>query len=345
MRTDDFGIGSTREPPGEIAGDERAVSVAVNHVLAIGITTILITTLLFGAGNVLGQQSDRATQNQLRTIGDRLASQVTTAEAMAERRGGGVVLETNHPNNIVGSGYTVELVNGSDCPDVGARGCLRLTMVDDGTTTAIPVDVQVASPGLREEVSGGPIAIVYDANGARLAESSEDASIGAGVPAPDDQPAVGPIGGAVGETRTQPGSVGSATATASSTFTPTTTPGGGDPQLDITDITDRSGTQPGSDRARYTVSYSVTNGGNLGKVAIKFNNEDSTYVDWVNISDPPASNSVDYDRNGNPKGDGDQHKITIYVYDTDGNLVGKKCWVDEEADGAPGDNGSGFGTC
>jgi len=329
-----FGIGSTRsrDASGTLADDDRAVSVAVNHVLAIGITTILITTLLFGAGNVLGQQSDRATQNQLRTIGDRLASQVTTAEAMAERRGGGVVLETNHPNNIVGSGYTVELVSGTDCADVSSTGCLRLTVADDGTTVTTPVDV--SGPIVRSEVSGGAIAIVYDASGVRLVERAEAASVGAGVPAPADQPGVDPIGGAVGETRTQyaPGGGGGGGGPPA-----TTTSGGSGPQLASTSIDDVSSNPPG--RAEYEVDYTVTNTGNYDRVAIAFTNEDSGYTDWRNQSD--TSTTVSYSRSGNPKGYQDEHTITIYVFDDDDNIVDTKCWNDAEADS----QNSNIGNC
>lgn len=126
----------TRTPDsGRLADDERAVSVAVNHVLAIGITTILITGLIFAAGNVLDGQRGAATDRELRTIGNRIANQVETAEATAMKSGGVVVVKTSHPDRITGSLYTVSL--STDC-DLGSA-CLKLSPTADDKVVEVAV--------------------------------------------------------------------------------------------------------------------------------------------------------------------------------------------------------------
>jgi hypothetical protein len=272
--------------------DDRAVSVAVNHVLAIAITTIMITSLLYGAGNVLDDQSDRATQNQLRTIGDRLANQVTTAESVAKRNGGSAVVQTDHPRRIVGDNYRVELVPGGDC-GLSTTGCLRLSMTDGGTERTTPVRVDEIQ---RSSVSGGPIAIVYDENGASLVQSLSEAKPAGSAPVPaDDQPKVAPIGGAVGETRTQFGSGGGGGGG-----------GGSAPNIDTFDVVDDN------PPTEYNITWAVSDpDGDLDSVTVYVN--DTTTGGQQTFSGASGSETTNFGNNN------DDFEIKIVAVDTEGN--------------------------
>ncbi|MFW5905804.1 MAG: DUF7266 family protein, partial [archaeon] len=64
---------------------DRAVSVAVTHVLAIGITTILIVGLLTAAGGLAKDEQEQSAREQLRMVGSSMASQIEHADALGRR--------------------------------------------------------------------------------------------------------------------------------------------------------------------------------------------------------------------------------------------------------------------
>lgn len=149
--------------------DDRAVSIAVTHVLAIGITTILITTLLVGAGALLDDQRDRATDQDLRIVGDRIASELASVDRQVENGGDDVSVRTQHPTLIGGGGYQVTL-------DTSAGDCLTRSissgdddacLILESQTTDISAEVPIV---VHDEiladasVRGGKIVVSYDGN-------------------------------------------------------------------------------------------------------------------------------------------------------------------------------------
>lgn len=89
-------------------GDTRGVSVAITHALMLGVTAVLITGLLIGAGSLLQTQSERAASQQIDEIATDILGLLETYDrlnASAERAQTGLVLE--YPPTIVGEPYTV----------------------------------------------------------------------------------------------------------------------------------------------------------------------------------------------------------------------------------------------
>jgi hypothetical protein len=157
--------------PRRFGSDSRAVSVAVTHVLTIGITTVLVTGLLIAAGGVLDTERDRAAREELKTIGDRIGSELASVERAstpgADER---IVVETEHPSRVSGSGYTVRLEpggGGTPC-DVtrldNASACLVLTATGMNEEVVVPVDVDRSSVNAGA-VNGGDLRIVYESDG------------------------------------------------------------------------------------------------------------------------------------------------------------------------------------
>lgn len=143
--------------------DDRAVSVAVTHVLTIGITTVLISGLLLGAGNLLDQQSDRAGERELRAIGDRIATELVTASEQGKRANATVAIRTTHPSRVVGDDYVVELDDSSDCfASNGYDGCLTLSSSGSDLTVEVPVSTPAGVAVDPATVSGDSIVVVYD---------------------------------------------------------------------------------------------------------------------------------------------------------------------------------------
>ncbi|SDQ47291.1 DUF7266 family protein [Natronobacterium texcoconense] len=145
---------------------DRGVSVAVTHVLTIGITTILIGMLLMGASTMLESETERSAENSLETIGERLADEISNVDRIANEEDDSVTMTADHPRQVANTGYTVELLPESECADAplldGSTDCLQLTADDHDATVYVPlvVDADV------EESSaiGGPIEIVSEEN-------------------------------------------------------------------------------------------------------------------------------------------------------------------------------------
>jgi len=144
---------------------DRGVSIAVTHVLTIGITTILISGLLIAAGGLLEAQQDRSAEQSLETIGERLSGELSSVERLAaDDNESTVELTVSHPSQVASERYTVTLYdNCDDAPTdapliAGGETCLQLES-DSGTTVFVPVTVDVADG---TSTSGGSILIVYD---------------------------------------------------------------------------------------------------------------------------------------------------------------------------------------
>lgn len=94
---------------------ERAVSVALTHVLTLAITVILLTGLVVGTGQLLDQQEDRAARDQFSAIGSDVVSQIyavdrlgTTGEAVT------VTVRPTYSDRVVGASYTVNITDDQD---------------------------------------------------------------------------------------------------------------------------------------------------------------------------------------------------------------------------------------
>ncbi|WP_227130673.1 DUF7266 family protein [Halorubellus salinus] len=158
--------------------DDRAVSIAVTHVLTIGITTILITGLLVGGSGLLRDEKERATQTELRTIGNRMASEISSAYYSAEDAGGGTMaVRVSHPQYVAGDNYNVELRDGdANCdapgdlaPTPSEVQCLVLSTPGGGESEiVVPIDPSITLKDPPTTVSGGSFYIVIEESGGTM---------------------------------------------------------------------------------------------------------------------------------------------------------------------------------
>ena len=120
--------------------NDRAISASVTHALALGITAILISGLLFTAGTLLQEQRQDSAREQLLTVGNRMADDLTRAAALAQD-GGNVSFQTKHPTSVAGRSYTVQFLTGGDCDTdlFDVEACLELTLQDQQTVVKVPV--------------------------------------------------------------------------------------------------------------------------------------------------------------------------------------------------------------
>lgn len=141
--------------------DDRSVSIAVTHVLAIGITTLLISTLLLGTSGLLDDQREEAARQELNTVGNRLAEQISEASNAATAPGGGETsFRVTQPRQVADSSYSVDLAAGSEC-DFPNRPlnevpdhCLVLELSNRNVEVQVPVHSPNADVSLTQTGSG-----------------------------------------------------------------------------------------------------------------------------------------------------------------------------------------------
>lgn len=132
---------------------DRGVSVVVNYVLTIAITTLLLSGLFVASGSLIQSQSERAIQDELDVLGERLAADLATADrlaASAEGEDAHVRVTTELPRRVAGTAYSVE-ITGGDPTEIVLR---TSDPAIESSTTVATADVEPAS-GLR----GGDLVI------------------------------------------------------------------------------------------------------------------------------------------------------------------------------------------
>jgi len=140
--------------------DDRSVSIAVNHVLTIGITATLLTTLLLGMGGLLDSERERAATESLSTVGERLSGEISSVDRMKNETSDNVTIRSNYQRTVSGSTYTIELLDsGCDGPLVeDVDECLLLSAHQENVDVYVPVKTD--TPVENSSVSGGPIKVI-----------------------------------------------------------------------------------------------------------------------------------------------------------------------------------------
>lgn len=146
--------------------DERAVSVAVTHVLTVGISTLLISGLLLGTAGMLDTQKERAGQQELAAIGDRHASEIVTAVDRGQRYESNVTIRSKQPDHAIGGSYTVNLTDSSECRvRSGYDGCITVTSAEGGHSVEVPLSLPGDITHIDSNtVQGGRVVVVYEHN-------------------------------------------------------------------------------------------------------------------------------------------------------------------------------------
>ena len=157
---------------------DRGLSIALTHVLTIGITTILIAMLLMAGSTMLESETERSTQTALETVGERLAGDIDNVDRMADGDGN-VSLVSDQPRTVANAGYTVTALASDDCADRapllnGATPCLELDASSTDVTVYVPMAVDESRLVPGESVAGGQIEIEYDADENELAITEAD---------------------------------------------------------------------------------------------------------------------------------------------------------------------------
>lgn len=136
---------------------DRALSNVVNYALMLGIVSLVVSGLVFGVGNVVENQQQRAIQSELTTIGHRLAEDVETVDRMVAMNGGAgaVELRTTVPDRVAGSGYRITIT-----AVVADRYVIVLESIDP--EVRVHVALRVRTDLSTTTVRGSELTIRYD---------------------------------------------------------------------------------------------------------------------------------------------------------------------------------------
>jgi PKD repeat protein len=115
------------------APDDRGIETVLSHVLSVAITTLLIVGLVASATGYLDAQKQQAAAQELRSIGNKLASELATADRLA-RSGDSVELTSRQPETVAGSVYTASLV------DCSSPVCLRISADNYDFSMLVPIE-------------------------------------------------------------------------------------------------------------------------------------------------------------------------------------------------------------
>lgn len=129
---------------------DRAVSVSLNYVLTLAITTMLMTGLLFATSSIVEDRRDSATRSELRVVGEQVASSLMAADRLAQSDASTVEVVAEGPERVAGSRYTVTL-NGTSQEVVLETG-------NGDVVVRVPFDNTTAVS--ESSASGGRVSIV-----------------------------------------------------------------------------------------------------------------------------------------------------------------------------------------
>lgn len=136
--------------------DTRGVSIALNHALSVGITALLISGLMIGAGQMIEDQQERVTRSGLHNVGNQLVTELSRVDRIATS-GARDDVRSRVPFSaqIAGNGYTIDLQS-------DAGGGATLYANSTGVDVTVPIEIDTESAVCERQVNGGPVAVVYD---------------------------------------------------------------------------------------------------------------------------------------------------------------------------------------
>lgn len=137
-----------------MTSEDRAVSTVLGYSMTLGIATLLVAGLLIATGGYVQDQRERVVRTELEVVGNQLAGDLTSADALSRRGADTLELDRRLPNQAAGVSYVVAV----DPP--ACSSCIYLHAPDVGV--AVQVDLTTETPVASTNVTGGPVVVRYD---------------------------------------------------------------------------------------------------------------------------------------------------------------------------------------
>jgi hypothetical protein len=149
--------GATHRTSRPAGARDRGVSSNVSYVLTLTIMTLLLTGLALSSGAVIDDERSRVIRAQLEVLGERLASDLTSADQLARRTGTDTTMRTTSdlPDQVVSRSYSISIRSAG----AGSSNIYEIDMIAGTVETTVEVysltDIETGS------TPGGPVEIVY----------------------------------------------------------------------------------------------------------------------------------------------------------------------------------------
>jgi hypothetical protein len=156
--------------------DDRAVSITVNYVIVLGITAVLISGLLIGAGGYVQDQRTNVVREELTVIAEQLAAGIDDADRLsrAEARSRSVRVGVSLPARVAGESYRIAVDNVSTPGQKPMAYELRLRSTGSDVSVTLRLSTLVALD--ERSVNGGWVVVRLDASESTLVVESGDPS-------------------------------------------------------------------------------------------------------------------------------------------------------------------------
>lgn len=132
--------------------DERSVSVTVNYALNLVVATLLVGGVLTATGGMVEDHRSSAVRTELSVLGERLASDLTAADRLAQVAEGSektVAVSVSLPRRVAATRYEVSVTTSP----------ARIELVSDDPEVTVVVDFRHETPVAETTVRGGDLRI------------------------------------------------------------------------------------------------------------------------------------------------------------------------------------------
>lgn len=142
--------------------DRRGVSTALGYVLTLSVATLLVGGLLVGLGGFVDDQRKATARDELRVIGQQVASDLSAADRLAGVGSPAEVrVHRQLPDSITGSTYWIEVTDGDP---------VRIELRTTSPEVVVELRVHVESSVVDSTVGGGDFVIELDSGELEVAD-------------------------------------------------------------------------------------------------------------------------------------------------------------------------------
>lgn len=140
-------------------GAIRATTIALNYVLVLGISTLLVTGLIIAGGTFVEDQRSNVVQGELNVVGTHLAGNLEQVDRYAKAGNGDSVAYINQTfqRQVSGESYQVELV-----PNTGEPEPPQVVLTPNSGDVTVQINTTVQSDIEASTARGGTISIYYE---------------------------------------------------------------------------------------------------------------------------------------------------------------------------------------
>jgi hypothetical protein len=139
----------------------RGASTALGYVLTLGITLVLVVSLLSVAVSIVETERSRAVNSELSVLGNRLATELTMGDSLVRAADDPrtVSLTTELPERVARGQYRIRI---DEQATTGAYARYKIILESDVAETSVAVDLKTGTAIEETTVSGGSVVIEYD---------------------------------------------------------------------------------------------------------------------------------------------------------------------------------------